>query len=152
MKDQINYSWEDFNKDVFLINSKLYKENWLPDCVVGIKRGGLTHAVVLSHFFKKPMYTITTHQNKNGSKIFDSYDIEKNLSGCDLTKILIVDDICDTGETFRQISEMNFYSSFRNIKFCSMFYNIRQNFIVDFYARKIDRYNDKSWIVFPWEA
>jgi len=150
MKDQVNYSWEDFNKDIFLISSKLYKENWLPDCVVGIKRGGLTPAVVLSHFLNKPMHTIT-YQNKNGLKNFDSYDLEKNLV-FDFTKILIVDDICDTGDTFRQVSEMNLYSNFKNIKFCSMFYNIRQNFVVDFYARKIDRYNDKRWIVFPWEV
>lgn len=151
MKDQVNYSWEDFNKDIFLINSKIYKENWLPDCVVGIKRGGLTPAVVLSHFLNKPMYAIT-YQNSNGLKKFDSYDLEKNLGESSLTRILIVDDICDTGDTFRQISEMNFYNSFKNIKFCSMFYNVRQNFVVDFYAKKIDRYNDKSWIVFPWEV
>lgn len=140
------YTWEDFNKDLFLINSKICREGWFPDYIVGIKRGGLVPAVALSHFMKIPMNVIT-YQTRDGSKILDLTEM------CTLnpeSKILIVDDICDSGDTFKEVNEAVF-NSYKNIRFCSLFYNIRQGFLVNYFARKIDRYKNSNWIVFPWE-
>jgi hypoxanthine phosphoribosyltransferase len=66
------------------------------------------------------------------------------------SRILLIDDICDTGETFEAIKK-EIKQNYLNIKFCSLFYNIRQNITVDYFARKIDREKDSSWVVFPWE-
>jgi hypoxanthine phosphoribosyltransferase len=68
-------------------------------------------------------------------------------------KILIVDDICDSGITLSQII-LKFYSKgfdIDKIKTCALFYNISQNFLVDCYTREIDRLKDDRWILFPWE-
>ena len=33
-------------------------DNWKPDYIVGINRGGLTPAVMISHFMNIPMFTL----------------------------------------------------------------------------------------------
>lgn len=144
MINKFYYSWENFQNDILSINSKIYSDSWMPDCVVGIKRGGLIPAVSFSHLFNIPMYTIT-YQLRDGSGLLNLSEISDLKID---TKILIVDDICDTGETFEKIQDK---INFSNLKFCSLFYNIRQKFDVNYFARKIDRDKEVDWIVFPWE-
>lgn len=145
MEKQI-YSWENFNKDLFLLNSRISRDGWFPEFIIGIKRGGLIPAVALSHFLRIPM-GIITYQTRDGSKKLDLVDLIKLDTNI---KILIVDDICDSGETFREIKNKTL-NTHKNIRFCSLFYNIRQGFDVNYFARKIDRDKDASWVVFPWE-
>ena len=145
MVEKLFYSWQEYDKDILLINSKIHASSWFPERIVGIKRGGLIPAVSLSHLFKVQL-NIISYQSRDG----------KNMARGNLLKlprdsrILLVDDICDTGETFEVIKK-EIRQNYLNIKFCSLFYNIRQNITVDYFARKIDREKDSSWIVFPWE-
>jgi len=150
------YSWEDLKIDTLSIISQVYKTNWMPHYIVGIKRGGLVPAVVLSHNINAPMY-IMNCQLRDGaadilgpdSGIYLSEPMAANLH----SKILLVDDICDSGDTFeRSVEQLMNGNGFTNIKTCCLIYNTRQKFIPDFYARKIDRKKDKNWISFPWEV
>lgn len=143
MNNKFYYTWNNFQDDILSINAKIHRDLWLPECVVGIKRGGLVPAVSLSHLFNIPMYSIT-YQTRDGRGVLDVSELSTLSSN---TKILIVDDICDTGETFEKIQKINF----NDIKFCSLFYNIRQKININYFARKIDREKDSDWIVFPWE-
>ena len=139
------YSWEEFNQDVFILNKRIFEINFFPDLIVGVKRGGLVPAVSLSHLLKKPMELIDC-------QLRDGYKNPEFLFECSRNKkILVVDDICDDGDTFSTINILSNKLGYKNIAYCCIFYNIRQNFNVNIWARKIDRYKDKSWIVFPWE-
>ena len=145
MVEKLFYSWQEYDKDILLLNSRIHASSWFPKYIVGIKRGGLIPAVSLSHLFKIPMNIISL-QSRDG----DSFELGGLLELSRDSRILLVDDICDTGETFRAIKE-EIKQNYLNIKFCSLFYNIRQNITVDYFARRIDREKDTSWIVFPWE-
>lgn len=141
------YHWDDFRKDILFIISQIYSSSWMPELVVGIKRGGLVPAVSLSHHLQLPLY-LTSYQLRDGKQKLDLLEVTQELAG---KKVLLVDDICDSGETFeKMILEMNSIG-ITNVKSCSIFFNIRQKFIVDFKAIKIDRDKDNNWIVFPWE-
>lgn len=144
MVEKLFYSWRDFDKDILLINSRIHMSSWFPEYIVGVKRGGLVPAVSFSHLYKIPMNTIS-YQSRDG----DNMDLDDLLKLPKDSKILLVDDICDTGKTFESIKKE--IKPYLNIKFCSLFYNIRQNITVDYFARKIDREKDSSWVVFPWE-
>jgi len=145
MVEKLFYSWQEYDKDILLLNSRIHVSSWFPEYIVGIKRGGLIPAVSLSHLFKIPMNVIN-FQSRDG----DSCELGGLLELSKDSRILLVDDICDTGETFRAIKK-EIKQNYLNIKFCSLFYNIRQNITVDYFARRIDREKDTSWIVFPWE-
>lgn len=144
MIDQLNYSWESLSLDIKKISNEILEQIWLPDYVVGIKRGGLVPATMLSHSLKVPLEIITC-KLRGELEEFDLSFIEKNLD----KKILLVDDICDSGKTFKKIFE-----KVKNIKAktCVMFYNTNQSIKIDFMARKLDRNLDKRWVIFPWEC
>jgi hypoxanthine phosphoribosyltransferase len=147
MNKEIRYSWEEFDKDILLIIKQIYDSRWMPQFIVGIKRGGLVPAVALSHKMHLPLIVISC-QLRDGKEEFNPLeivDLPKNA------KLLVVDDICDSGKTLEKV----FYSlkkEFSDIKSCSLFHNIRQKFYSDYKARKIDRDYERGWIIFPWEV
>jgi hypoxanthine phosphoribosyltransferase len=147
MIKETHYTWEDFNKDILMLCSKIALFGWFPDYIVGIKKGGLVPAVKLSNILNKPLLIVSCQLRDSYGIDFEGFDekISKNK------KFLVVDDICDSGETFEKVSQELNIRDYKNIRFCSLYHNIRQNFLTDYYARKIDREKDDRWIVYPWE-
>jgi hypoxanthine phosphoribosyltransferase len=129
MKNFYYYSWQDFTNDVKILSGKVMQGNMVPERIYAIKRGGAFLGTSLSYLIDRPVYYIDPNQN---------------IEFAD--KALIVDDICDSGNTFMKITK-----NIKNFKTCSLFFNVKQNFQVDYFSRKIDRDKEKDWIVFPWE-
>lgn len=144
------YSWQDFDRDILNLVSQIEASTWIPDYIVGVKRGGLIPAIKLSHYFNKPMIMMSCQLRDSKDNQVRLYEVEEIST--DKT-ILIVDDICDSGVTLSQII-LKFYTtgfSIDNVKTCSLFYNSEQNFVVDYAAKNLNRSKYKDWIVFPWE-
>lgn len=150
MSNKIIYSWDDFDSDIKLIHNQLINSNWIPDYIVGVKRGGLVPAIKLSHLIDKPMIMMSCQLRDNTDKEVRLYEVEEIPND---KNILIVDDICDSGITMSRIMIQFFSNLFapNNIKTCSLWFNSNQKFIVDYYSREIDRATDNRWVVFPWE-
>ncbi|SVD60241.1 uncharacterized protein METZ01_LOCUS413095, partial [marine metagenome] len=66
-------------------------DNWKPDYIVGINRGGLTPAVMMSHFMNVPMFTLDI-QLRDHARPPESNTMMP-LDAMDGKRILIVDDI-----------------------------------------------------------
>lgn len=105
MKKEI-IKYKKFKKLVNKICQQILESNWKPDYIVGITRGGLTPAVMISHYLKVPMYALHVSLRENAG------DSESNLwmaedafgyNSDEKKNILIVDDINDTGATFNWI-------------------------------------------------
>ena len=149
--DNLVYTWSDFDNDILDISKQLQDAEWVPDYIVGVKRGGLIPAVKLSHIFNKPLIMMSCQLRDSNDKEVRLYEVEEISND---KKVLIVDDICDSGITMSQII-LKFYSNgfnIDNIKTSSLLYNKSQKFVVDYYAKNIDRSTDKRWIIFPWET
>jgi len=126
----------DYHKFIGLISKigrEIHVSQWKPDYIVGLTRGGLIPAVMLSHYLNVPMYTLSVSLRDNDlgpeSNLWmaedalgpqsrerfveDENDIAGVLSSAtDLLEnagtfknILIVDDINDTGATFNWIMQ-----------------------------------------------
>ena len=97
------------------------------DYVYGLPRGGLSFAVILSHVFNKP---------------FISGHAVKLIS--DTSKVLIVDDICDTGKT------LGIYKGTSNLPFVTLVAKPKGKNKIDnlIYGELV---SDNTWVVFPWE-
>jgi hypoxanthine phosphoribosyltransferase len=150
MSKKITYSWQDFDESIEILTNYIKSSSWIPDYIVGVKRGGLIPAVSLSHRFNKPLIMMSCQLRDSSDKEVRLYEVEEVPND---KNILIVDDICDSGITMSQII-LKFYTngfSIDNIKTCSLIYNTDQKFIVDYYSQEINRLNDDRWIVFPWE-
>ena len=65
-------------------------------------------------------------------------------------KILINDDINDTGETFKYIED-HFGKGDGRIKFAALIHNKPSKIKVDYHGYEINKDEVPAWIVFPWE-
>jgi len=138
-----------------------------PDYIVGITRGGLVPALMLSHYFDVPMHTVKIslrHGDENDcetncwmSEDAFGYDSESPVN------ILVVDNINDSGATLNWLVK-DWQSSClpndskwqdiwnNNVRFATLLNNENSEFQnVDFSSHNFNRLEDESWFVFPWE-
>jgi hypoxanthine phosphoribosyltransferase len=150
---------------------QMYQDTWKPDYIVGINRGGLTPAVMISHFMDLPMYTLDvrlrqgTEPETNTWMAKNAYGypglLKMGISGA--KDILIVDDINDSGATFNWIKE-DWQNSMRsdderwndvwgkNVKFAVLTENLSSEFDgVTYFVEEVNKAEDDVWIVYPWE-
>jgi len=117
------YTWQNIERACINIALQMYNDNWRPDYIVGITRGGNVPATILSN-----MLNVRGEALKVSLR--DSNDGESSESNCwmsedafgyvseeerasyksrwDISRrknILVVDDINDTGATFNWIKE-----------------------------------------------
>lgn len=135
----MNYTYEYFKFDISNIILSITKDY---DYVVGIKRGGLVPAVCISHTLGIPMYSLDWSNRDYPANNDSARVIQPN------SKILLVDDICDTGATIMQIKDIY---SFCDIDTAVLLYNEDQPHIPNYYARKFSRKTEPDWITFWWE-
>ena len=87
-------------------------DEWRPDYIVGIVRGGMLPAKLISHYYNLPMYTLDirlrqdsgTGPESNERMARDAYGYSRTDHAAGIfssaKNILIVDDINDSGATF----------------------------------------------------
>ena len=85
-------TWLELEEEIKKLVSKIQHS---PDCVVGIVRGGIIPARLLSKYLNvKSMYCISVTKIGDERKV--SSEVTDDLSG---KKILLVDDMLETGES-----------------------------------------------------
>jgi len=135
---QTNLGWSFIEYQVDRIISEIGSVKY--DVVVGISRGGLIPAVMISHKLNLPLLTMTVTLRDNLARV-QSLKIKKG------EKALVVDDINDSGNTLTMISEF-FKTRHIQASYAVLQNKLSSNFSVDYWGALQD--ND-NWINFPWE-
>ena len=135
----INYPWNIIDDLVKEISSRagIYK----PTHIVGIARGGLVPAVMLSHRLNLPMETLGVSFRDNKATHHTKF------KPIDDARYLIVDDINDSGTTFKVVTDI-FKNRRLQHRTAALINKEKSDFDVDFYGEMF--YHD-DWINFPWE-
>jgi uncharacterized protein len=159
---QTYINFEEYCGHVAELCREIYLSNWRPDYVVGITRGGLLPATMISHYLKIPMYSLKV-------SLRDDSDLpESNLwmaeDAYNGKNILIVDDMNDSGATLKWIMNDWRASCMPNDprwKDDIWGYNLRTAVIVDnvtsefreidYSSLEVNKHEDPQWIVFPYE-
>lgn len=142
-------TWEDFQQHIFQIAERISKDNFKPDIIIAIARGGLSVAQILSDYFDNCpilVFTISSYKNLQQScppKVRFCLDDKISL---DDKKILLVDDLSDVGGTF--VSGLNYLKTFKikHLKTAAVVVKPHSKFLPDYHA--IDK---DGWIIFPYE-
>ena len=126
-------------------------DNFKPDVIIGPGRGAYPFGVMLSHYFEVP-FEAFRWQTRDG-KIEDSETLQHILSKYKDKKILIVDDINDTGTTLIGINEVVNGLDFFNqaISYATLFDKESSKFSKVDYTANIVLPDQERWIVFPYE-
>ena len=128
------------------IEDQMVHSNWIPDIVLGINRGGCIPGVYLSHRLKRPHEVLDVRLRDHTAT--PNLDVLEKLAQKQ-NKILIIDDINDTGATFRYILDK--FGKTKNIKFADVINNKPSPVQMDYRGYEINKDENPQWIVFPWE-
>ena len=147
MSKKLWYDWKEMRRDVNTLCREITLAKFDPDVIVGLSRGGLTPGVMMSHWMEKPFKSIK-------ASLRDFPEWEDYLPRKTDERVLIVDDICDSGETFHKIRE---YINERKengvaVRFATLWWNNECNFEPHYYVNEIAKDSTKTWIMFPWEG
>ena len=129
------------------IEKQLVAAAWKPNVILGINRGGCVPGVYLSHKMNIPHQVIDVRLRDH--KMPPDLSVLKNAIKRN-EKILIIDDINDTGATFNYILD-HFDKVNGNIRFAVLIENVQSAVTVDYHGSEIDKALNPQWIVFPWE-
>ena len=171
---KIYYSWQEIEAQTQEILRQLQRDAWRPDYVVGLTRGGLVPATLISQYLEVPMecLKISLRDSEHGpeSNLWMAEDAfgyvmhDPMCSGNGRKKILIVDDINDSGATLNWIKNDWPSGCLPNDKRWEEVWgnNVRVATLVDNEASKselkisysavdLNKAEEDVWIVFPWE-
>jgi hypoxanthine phosphoribosyltransferase len=159
--NKVHLSEKDINGFVHSIIRDMLLDGFKPDYVVGITRGGLQPALMISHYLSIKMHTLNVSlRDSTDSCESNLWMAEDAFNG---KNILIIDDINDSGDTLNWIKRDWEASCFpnsdkwlnvwnKNVKFATLVDNEDSKFgDVDYTAKSINKFEEPSWIVFPWE-
>ena len=139
------YGYEEFKKDTNTLIKKVI--NYEAEAVVGIARGGLTLAHAMAEGLSlREVQTLRTElydetHKRNKITIFDTTNLENKK------KVLVVDDIADSGETLQKVMQ-NLQKKYPNVEFKSatLFYKSSSVYEPHYWINEAN-----EWIDFFWE-
>jgi len=143
------YNWREMRRDVNTLCREISLDKFDPNVIVGLSRGGLTPGVMMSHWMNKPFKPIKT-------ALRDFPEWEDYLPRKTDERVLILDDVCDSGVTFTRIREHIQKNALKEIncdvRFAVLWWNNEIEFEPDYYVNEIAKDSTNTWIHFPWES
>lgn len=170
------YSWTDVESAANSIVAQLAQDQWCPEKIVGVGRGGLPLAVILSYRLNRPMISLDVDLHNVGvseSNLWLSEEAfgynrpeETGITGArwDLKlrkKILVVDNVNNVNSKFSWIvgdwqssclpGETSAWNSVwhQSVRFAAMTNNPNSEFETDYHWD--DKFDPDTQLIYPWE-
>ena len=155
------YSWEDTERMCQSIVNQMYADNWRPDYIVGLTRGGNIPATIISnHTGIRCEALKISLRDDNMSPEHNCWMSEDAFNG---EKILVIDDINDTGSTFNWLQQdwqasclpddIKWEQIWDNtVRFATLTENLSSEFgQVRYTCHEVNKAEQDVWLVYPWE-
>lgn len=143
-KQKLRFSWQTVNDAIEALAYMVAPSS--PKLIVGVSRGGLIPATLLSHRLNVPLRTISvsayegTRRTLEKPLVVDGWETRY-----DSNDTLIVDDILDSGDTIRAICNHTHRAHYA-VLVTKQLHNILYNGVKHFAHVPKD-----VWVQFPWE-
>ena len=129
-----------------LVN-KFKKNGFEPDLIIGLSKGALVPTAILLDRLGIECQVIGVRYYKNIYEVEKTPKIVQHIPNrVDGKKILLVDDVSDTGQTLKFIKEYLFEKGAVEIKTCTLHYKPWSLIKPDYYVEETS-----TWVIYPWE-
>jgi uncharacterized protein len=147
-QDFNNITWQKYINLTSKLSQKILTANQSFDLIIAIARGGLVLSRLLSDSLNLPIaaFTVESYLNLQQQKM---PEITHGLATVlDHRKILLVDEICDSGKTFmRGLSYLEELGAEKqSIATASLHLKKHAQFVPHYYAETTDQ-----WVIYPYE-
>lgn len=150
-------NWIDVEQAANRIVHMMFADKWNPDYLVGVARGGLPLATIISYRTGIPLVTLDASRSSPDG--FECLAFAGEDAAISKKKILVVDDVVKTGGILNTLVD-DWQSSTankewdgvwnNNVRFACMFEYSNNDFdyVVDYSVHEV--YSDQEEITFPW--
>lgn len=140
-------SWDQFHRDARALAWRLSSRKGEWDCIVSITRGGLVPAAIVSRELDiRVIETVSIasyHDYNNQGEIKVLKPVADNLLVDGGERVLIVDDLTDTGKTAQVVRDM-----MPKAHFATVYAKPKGVPLVDSFVTEVSQ---DTWIYFPWD-
>lgn len=151
MTNRWHMTWEDVDHRIQDLRNAMLEEAYIPELIVGVAKGGLVPATLLAQYFPgiRMISVQVSSYTSEGKKVPEILEPQEVLNMIpDLPSTLVVDDICDSGDTFAYLRR----AGLRSVKYAAMLqrrekYQHPRTF-VHFAGGPVF---SGVWVDFPWE-
>ncbi|MEZ5525793.1 MAG: phosphoribosyltransferase [Pseudomonadales bacterium] len=142
-------SWNRFYERCNQLADVISAAPYQPDLIIAIGRGGWIPGRVLSDmlgFFNLTSIKVEHYQETQHHQVAQvRYPLTAAVDGL---RVLILDDLCDSGDTFEvAVEHVRSKGNPLDIKTACLLYKQVSSFVPDFYVEKLLEWR---WITFPW--
>jgi hypoxanthine phosphoribosyltransferase len=148
MEQKTYLSWDEFDDLVQELHKVIERDGFVPDVIIGVARGGLVPLAIIAELIGTKNVAVVSARSYDGmdrGKLSVTAWPDLDLRG---KRILLIDEITDTGETFRQLAALvqERYEP-AVIKTAVVTVNTAHcKYMPDYSVMQTD-----VWVVFPWQ-
>ena len=143
-------SWEEVQSLAINLARKIHRSGYRPDTLIALARSGFVPGRILSDLLgvtdlvslKVEHWLDTTGKHREEATI--PYKIPFNIKG---KRILVVDDIVDTGKSMKLSVEYLAKFQPKELRTCVMQYITSSILKPDYYVKVV---SDWTWFIYPW--
>jgi hypothetical protein len=150
MKDVYHPTYDDLHQASVSIGKIVQLRYGKPDIILGLARGGLLPATILSHYFNIPLHPIS-YSAKDGNGDNKNHNSNINYPLTDKF-ILIVDDICDSGKTLKDVYTYYMLKPGNTIITATLYFKIQNPQLTIPHVYHTTLQEDAPWVIFPFET
>jgi hypoxanthine phosphoribosyltransferase len=140
--------WNQIYEMLLNLAEKIRKNNFKPDIIVGVSRGGWPPARVMSDLLDNPNlanvraeFYLGVAETKGEPTL--TQPVSMKIAG---KKVLVVDEVADTGKSLKLVKEHIIEKGATKVKIATVYYKPWSIVKPDYYEKETSK-----WIVFPWE-
>lgn len=147
-------TWEKFSKDTQSIAASITQQQQTYDLIVCVMRGGCVPSSILSNALDTPMLALGVRsyaeQQSGEVSVYQSFisDLYYMKGHTTIDKVLVVDDLSDTGGTFEYFIR-TYKDLFGTIHTAAPYIKTGTKHIPTYYT---EEFNSSEWLEFPWET
>jgi hypoxanthine phosphoribosyltransferase len=140
-------NWQQVFDDTYYLFEKIKDSGFVPDLIVGIARGGWIPARLIADFLHLKH---TANMKVEAYQMIGDEEVEAKITqsisaNIKDKKVLVVDDVADSGATLQSVLDVLKEKSPKMIKTAMLYYKPRSSVVPDYYVHRTN-----AWVVFAW--